>query len=91
EVRYEKIKILPVESVTHLRISRRGDVLFFLYRPTDDAPDELLGYLPASTDDIPPGGLMTMCRTGGVGKETIIKVKSMDVRAARIFEIATEP
>lgn len=89
--RYEKIKTQPFTNVTHLRLARRGNVLYFLYRPGGDAKDRMLGYLLASTDDMPAGFLRVLCRTGGAGKETIIKVKSLDVRAEGMINITTDP
>ena len=79
--RYEKIKIQPVKNVTHLRFARRKNVLYVLYRAEGDTKDRIFGHMPARTDEVPPGYFVTMCRTGGEGKETIINVNSMDVRA----------
>jgi hypothetical protein len=84
--RYEKVNIQPVKSVTHLRFARRKDVLSILYRGEGDTKDRILCHLPARTDDVPPGYFLTMCHTGGEGKETIIKVKSMDVWAEGLIE-----
>ena len=52
-----------------------------LYRTEDDTEDRVLAHVPVRTDDVPPGFFLTMCRTGGVGKKTIINLKSLDVRA----------
>jgi hypothetical protein len=84
--RYEKINIRPVKGVTRLRFARRKDVLYVLFRSEEDMQDRILGHLLATTDDVPPGNFLTMCRTGGEGKETIIKLKSMDVRAEGFIE-----
>ncbi len=83
----QKINIQPVKSVTHLRFARRKDVLYILYRSEGDAKDRILGHIPARTDDVPPGYFLTMGRTGGEGKETIIKLKSMDVRAEELINL----
>jgi hypothetical protein len=89
--RYEKLKIQPVKNVTHLRFARRGDVLYFLYRAAGARKDEILGYTPGGDNDLPPTSILTMGHTGGAGKETIVKVKSMDVRAEGLFIPAPAP
>lgn len=84
--RLEKLKIVPLQNVTRFRLARRGEVLYFVYRPEADAAEQICGYLIVGTDDISPGFLRTMFRTGGAGKETVVKFKSMSLHAERLIK-----
>ncbi|MCA8998915.1 MAG: DUF1583 domain-containing protein, partial [Planctomycetaceae bacterium] len=84
EFQYDELASLSASSVHRLRIARRGDLAVLLFQRTPSHPFEILGRTKAPLDPIPAGLLRSVVHTGGSGRESIVRFRSIDIAAQEI-------
>lgn len=83
---YQEIVSRPETTASLLRLARRGDVIYQIFQAEPDSPPEILGAMKMTTDPVPSGMLRTLIHTGGANRKTIIRFKSISIRAKRIVD-----
>lgn len=83
---YQEIVSRPKTTASLLRLARRSDVIYQIFQAERDSPPEILGAMKMTTDPIPSGMLRTLIHTGGDNRKTIIRFKSLSIRANKIVD-----
>ncbi len=80
---YRELHTRLAETITSLRIARRGNVAYLLFRRDIGSPWELLGQILAGPGKLHRNGLQIHVHTGGKGKETQVLLKRLKVDAVK--------
>jgi hypothetical protein len=83
---YQEIVSRPETTASLLRLARRGDVIYQIFQAEPDSPPEILGAMKMTADRIPSGFLRTLIHTGGDNRKTVIRFKSLSIRAEKIVD-----
>ena len=83
---YQEIVSRPAETASLLRLARRGDVIYQIFRGKPDAPPEVLGAMKIGTDPVPLGMLRALIHTGGENRKSVIRFKAIRIRAEQIVD-----
>jgi hypothetical protein len=83
EVRWEKLKFQRLDDVSELRLARRKGIVYVIFRKSRDSEEQIFGKLELGEADLPPWNLEALVHTGGEGRETIVRFKSMQIHAER--------
>ena len=87
QARYMELGSLPFKSIGQLRIARRGETAYVLCQE-QARPPQLLGRLDVGRDPIPIGGLRATVHTGGAGRETVARFRTLDMAAEQLVGIS---
>lgn len=79
---------VPVESAGHLRIARCGSRLAFLFAEPKSTAYRVLAETDAGTIDLPPEAIHFEAHAGGDGRDMVVVVKNLEVRADRLLDKA---
>ena len=83
-VEYKMLQSMPADQVSGLRLSRRGDLIYQLYRESEEFAPVVLGAINITADDIPEGAVRAFVHTGGANRKSVVRFKSMTVDAETI-------
>ena len=75
---------LNVPTVSVLRLARRGDLIYQVFRESDGEPAVILGAMTVGGDPLSDGFLRALIHTGGAGRKTIVRFKSLSIHAEKI-------
>ena len=85
EVRYEKLKFQHEGNASELRLARRDGVVYVIFRKSRDSEEQIFGAVELGEADVLPRTLEALVHTGGEGRETIVRFKSMPIHAERFI------
>lgn len=80
---YRKQSVQKVDSMHSLRVARRDDIAYLLFRRRPHEPWELLELIPVGTQNVRPQGLQVKVHTGGEGKVSKVLLKRLTVNARK--------
>ncbi len=81
---YRRVRTINVESVSGMRIARRGKRLSFLFKDNDSDPYRVLAQIDSSVKPVRIGFIRLLVRPGGAGRETEVLWKQLDIHADKI-------
>lgn len=80
---YKEQSVKKTDRLSGLRIARRGDVAYLLFRRGADDAWELLEMIPVGTQDVPARGLQVKLHSGGEDQQMEALLKRVTVRCAK--------
>jgi hypothetical protein len=78
------LQSMPADQVSELRLSRRGDLIYQLYRESEEVAPVVLGAIKIVADDIPEGAVRAFVHTGGANRKSVVRFKSITIDAETI-------
>ncbi len=80
---YRELHTRLADRITGLRIARRGEIAYILFRRERDSAFEILGTIPVGTGPLHENGLQIHVHTGGKGLESQVLMKHLKIKFAR--------
>lgn len=83
-VEYKMLQSMPADQVSGLRLSRRGNLIYQLYRESEKTDPVVLGAFPIDAADLPEGALRAFVHAGGTNRKSVVRFQSITINAETI-------
>jgi hypothetical protein len=78
---YFKLQQRVTDNATQLRIARRGPIAYLIAKRSNEDDPQIVGRLKVGESDVSRSSVRTLVHTGGEGRETIVRFKSLKLFA----------
>jgi hypothetical protein len=83
---YQELVSQPFDDVAILRLARRGDVVYQIFRSTVQKEPVVLGAMQIGSDPVIPGDLRALVHTAGEGRTSIIRFQKLTIQAEKVID-----
>lgn len=84
---YRRVRTDTAEALEGMRLARRGEDIFFVYRKRGSKHDHIFAQANVGTLPVPETAIRLMLHTGGAGRNSTVLLKELRVRAEEIDPI----
>ncbi|MFG0331825.1 MAG: DUF1583 domain-containing protein [Maioricimonas sp. JB049] len=81
EFRYLELNRTESDQIHELRLARRGDVAWFMFRPRPESRPLILSRLRLGSDPVLEGFCRALVHTGGADRTTVVRFRKLSIRA----------
>ena len=68
-------------TIHHLRLARRGSIVYLLFQDAPENQPQIAATAEVGTEPVPATFLRALIHTGGAGRETVVRFKSLKIHA----------
>lgn len=81
---YHEVNRTQSDHIHELRLARRGDVAYFIFRDRPENQPIVLSRIRAGEGPIPDGFFRALVHTGGAGRKTVVRFRNLTVRSEQL-------